>query len=134
MDPDLRESLRAFLSDGAVVEIVGKDAQRQLLDLIAEPPLAPHVVHTENAILEEDQQVKTFDPDRGKGKPDGTETGSPFWLIKSRHRQYLGPTSCPDCGRGLTSRGFDMICPRLPRSTSIKGDHEGCIVACGLVA
>lgn len=40
--------------------------------------------------------------------------------------------SCPDCTRGLVSRGGDLICVRLTQRTKVTGCHLGCIVACGM--
>jgi hypothetical protein len=73
--------------------------------------LRPHKVHTKGARFE------AIDPD-AKGRPTG--------------RRYIGPTHCPDCGLGLTSRGFDFVCPRLNADAKPKACHEGCIIACGL--
>lgn len=98
--------------------IDGRD--RHLLEVItlhfAEPKLKPHAVHVEPTFEDEDRG--TFDA-TGKFKPK---------IVKVRRQVE---DSCPDCGRGLVSRGHDMICSRLSREIDLKGDHEGCIVACG---
>jgi hypothetical protein len=45
---------------------------------------------------------------------------------------HVGPLVCPDCTRGLTSRGHDLICSQLPASIDLRGDLKtGRIVACG---
>jgi hypothetical protein len=47
-------------------------------------------------------------------------------------RQHVGPLDCPDCTRGLVSRGHDLICITLPRQTALRGCHPGCVVAYGV--
>lgn len=120
--------------------------------------LTPHPVHVEGERFEtDDAAVKSYDPARAPAGalPDGQDVtpehqvvrlnadGStdlvtvpevriPYWMIDNATRTYVGPASCPDCGTGLRSRGHDMICLQLPLDTSVQGDHEGCLVACGI--
>jgi hypothetical protein len=45
--------------------------------------------------------------------------------------RYVGSMDCPDCTRGLISRGHDMICIQVPARAEIRGKKPGDIVACG---
>ena len=45
--------------------------------------------------------------------------------------RYQAVTDCPDCTRGLTSRGSDMVCPVLGLEEELHGCHPQCVVACG---
>lgn len=136
---------------------------QHLLDVIAstfaEAELAPRVVHVPEAKTRI-ERVKTFDQERGdKREPDGHDDlpvdsavmarglamGTvvtvddalptlPYWGFDEEVPIEAPPTDCSDCGRGLTSRGEDLICPRLSMTTELKGCHQGCIVACGMEA
>lgn len=103
--------------------------QQHLLDVIAlavaEAPSAAHVVHVADAFedLAEERVASEDSDDAGDPRRKGS-------TVKGRH--YAGPIDCPDCGHGLTSRGTDMICPRLSRDTAMRGCHDGCVVACGV--
>ena len=44
---------------------------------------------------------------------------------------HVGPVTCPDCTRGLVSRGTDMVCWQVPARTPLKGTKLGDIIACG---
>jgi hypothetical protein len=101
--------VRGFLETGEVAEIVGDEGQAALIALLASadprPVLHPHVVALPGA------KVKV-DKDGG--------------------RRHVGVLDCPDCGRGLVSRGADLICPQLDVATTLAGDlDKGRIVACG---
>lgn len=54
-------------------------------------------------------------------------------VAREKHPDRIGEAPhCPDCGRGLTSRGDDLICARLPLTTELRGDEaKGRVVACG---
>lgn len=119
MDPSFADALRRYLEqlnvdhapNGAVCTCgVRMEAGRasHLLDVIASAvvplPAAPHVVHVDSAIVE----------------------------INDNGRKYVGSTDCPDCTRGLGSRGWDMICQRLDAETALQACHEGCVIACGV--
>jgi len=101
---------------------------------IAEPELAPHVVHVA-APKYRTERARTYDAARGDRKrPDGEdEDGIPYWGVNVRERVTLPPADCPDCGGGLRSRGNDLICLRLSRDLELRGCHDHpCIVACGV--
>lgn len=119
MDPIFADGLRQYLeqlnvdhaANGAVCTCgvrMAAGRASHLLDVIASAvvplPAAPHIVHVASAIV---------------GIADGG-------------RKYAGSTDCPDCTRGLSSRGFDMICQRLSRTTALQACHEGCVIACGV--
>lgn len=105
MDPNLRETIRAWVGSADVLEAIGEDGQAALMAMLEPPPLAPHLVTVKEAKVKIDAQGD---------------------------RSHAGVAACPDCGRGLTSRGYDLICPRLPTSTTIAGElDKGRIVACG---
>jgi hypothetical protein len=110
-----------------------------VLDVIVaafvEPDGTPHVVHAAGAI-EVDEPYFRLDPDDPDGKRHAKdEHGKSIKVTGSRR---VGPTDCPDCGRGLssrdpglTNRGHDMICPQVDTAIELHGCHPGCIVACG---
>lgn len=54
-------------------------------------------------------------------------------LIGSPGRRYVGPTDCPDCTRGLYSRGAYMVCMRVrPEHLDPREPYRaGSIVGCG---
>lgn len=119
MDPTLRAQIRGFLSQDEVVERVlgDEDVHEALLELVKEPPLHPHVVHVAPTFVDEDQSY--YEGDK---------------LVKAsaKVRQQV-VNFCPDCGLGLTSRGFDMICPRLSMNHPLRGhDEHPDVIACGL--
>lgn len=118
MDPTFKAQLRDFLLSDDIREAAGDELHAKLLELVPESTLEPRVVHVEGAIEE---------------APDLDEKGKPIKLhgIAQRTRTYAGPLSCADCGSGLTSRGHDMVCPRLPRTIVLRGCHDGCAVFCG---
>jgi len=150
MDPTFADHLRQYLA-ALVVEhqeaeppatgcLCGSDLDDasladHILDVmtaaVAEPTeLAPHVVHVDGA-LEELEPVYRIDPEDPEGKAHARDENGK--RIKVTGRRHVGPTDCPDCGRGLSSRGASgMLCPRLSRDLELVGCHEGCIVACGL--
>lgn len=45
-------------------------------------------------------------------------------------RGHAVATDCPDCTRGLRSRGDDLVCMTLPPDVQVKG--SGGIVGCGV--
>jgi hypothetical protein len=104
----------------------GRD--RHLLEVITEtfaaPELRPHVVHVKGGLVD-DEPAAMLDED-GKARRD--DRGK---AVLMTGRRYVGPTVCPDCRRGLTSRGTDLICPQLSLTSELAGCHDHCIVACG---
>lgn len=103
--------VRGFLETNEVAEIVGDEGRAALVGLLesvdTRRPLKPHVVTLASA------KVKV-DKDGG--------------------RSHVGDLDCPDCHRGLSSRGTDLICPQLDMSTPLVGDlDKGRVVACGEV-
>jgi hypothetical protein len=46
-------------------------------------------------------------------------------------RRYVGPLTCPDCGRGFHSIDGVMLCAAVPDSAGKLGGKPGDIVACG---
>lgn len=114
--------------------------------------LHPHAVHVKGGgIAEERSTVRTYDRDRapksakiagedvypehwelqGGAMVQVPEVRIPYWEIDDLTRRYVGPTDCPDCGWGLSSRGDSMVCPRLFKTTDLHACHDHCIVACG---
>lgn len=117
--------------------------------------LHPHAVHTAKRFEVDDTPVRTYDTARSDhvdadgedvtpvhrvmrvvGEDvqiiDVPEARQPYWLIANPTRRYIGPTDCPDCGMGLSSRGTDFVCSRLGNDELVSGCHEGCLVACGI--
>lgn len=119
MDPTFRASLRAFLASQDVADAIGDEAAvGRVLELIPPTPLKPHVVHTKGKTHEDH---KPYDREDERGR-----------MTQITGRSYVGPTECPDCTRGLASRGDrGMICMALPRTTEEIACHTGCVVACG---
>jgi hypothetical protein len=112
------------LEDGSLADHV--------LDVVTaafvEPDLAPHVVHVDGAVVDH-KPVFRIDPEDPEGKKHvDDEDGKP---IKEKGSTHVGPLDCPDCTRGLVSRGRDLVCIKLDRSIELLGCHRGCIVACG---
>ena len=132
MDPTTREIIRGFLDEPEVLERLrgDEDELEALLDLAPVPDLAPHVVHVKPTFEEEDT---SYYDDPPKMEPDPDRPGEERPVLHPRKRKVRRQVviACPDCGRLLTSRGHDMVCPRLPMTIDLSGDHEGCVVACG---
>lgn len=160
MDPTFRRSVLVFLQqlDAAHRPAVDADdvptglctcgdhmlegRDRHLLDEIAEGFAetggVPHVV---NVPLESETVViRTYDPERvdedrrarpdGHTDVDGDGDPDPYWEFKETVRINV-PTDCPDCTRGLVSRGVDQICMTLPSQLDLGGE-AGDVVACGV--
>lgn len=116
----------------------GRD--RHLLDEIAgvfaETYSAPHVVHVDPEYA--DETIRTYDPARAFGERppdgftdvDGDGDPDPYWEYVETGRVNV-PTDCPDCTRGLVSRGVDQICITLPTTLEL-GGATGDVIACGL--
>lgn len=142
MDPTFAHSMRLYLAaldeehkpadDGTAIcrcgDVMPEGRDRHLLELIAaafvEPELAPHVVHVKGAFVAEEPVDMIDEEDQPRRDEKGRK-------VKMTGRRYEGPTNCPDCTRGLVSRGHDMICSQLSRDVELRGCHEGCLVACG---
>lgn len=99
---------------------------QHLLDVIAAavagPELHPHAVHQDSALEDLDEVTVDTPVDASDPRKKGT---------KVKGRRYVGLLDCPDCGRGLVSRGNDLVCVRLSRNVRERGCHLGCVVACG---
>lgn len=158
MDPTFRSTMRLFLEslagehpepapDPTVCHLIRPDGStagcgaeldaswaQHMLDVIAEafvdPPLQPHAVHVEERFedLVPEPRIHPDDPDGLTPEVDDSDA-----IVYVTGRTYLGPRACPDCAKGLTSRGFDFICSDLPVLTDLTPPacHEGCIIACG---
>lgn len=74
----------------------------------------PHAVHVKPSFITEDQSYYDDDGELHK---------------KTARVRVQEVMQCPDCGRGLSSRGFDLAC--LQRNHNVQACHEGCVVACG---
>lgn len=112
MDPTIRQAIRDFVVDAATPDepdgspAIDDETRDALLARVPLPELHPHVVKLAAAVVKVDK--------------------------KTGDRQHAGPLICPDCGRGLVSRGTDLICSQLPMATAPRGDLDaGRIVACG---
>lgn len=160
MDPTFRRSVLVFLQglDAAHREAVDEDdvptglctcgdhmlegRDRHLLDEIAEafaePGGDPHVVNVPPEF--ETIVVRTYDPERieearrstpdGHTDVDGDGDPDPYWEYPETSSINV-PVDCPDCTRGLVSRGADLICITLPTQLEL-GGQPGDIVACGV--
>lgn len=134
MDPTFAGHMRRYLATlGADHAVLGDGTCRcgdpledgsladHVLDVLtaafAEPELAPHVVHVAGAI-EHHKPYNRIDEESGD-------------QVKVKGSSHVGPLDCPDCTRGLVSRGHDLICIQLDRALELRGCHPGCIVACG---
>ena len=66
---------------------------------------------------------------------DVPEVRIPYWGMDEKIRETPPPSTCPDCRKGLSSKGTYMICEQITRTSTPydpKGaDHLDCIVACG---
>jgi hypothetical protein len=52
------------------------------------------------------------------------------------HQVHLGdltvPGDCPDCTRGLVSRGGTLYCYQIRDAVQMAPCHPGCVIACGM--
>ena len=94
------------------------------LDETEPPAAAPHVVHAKGGGRQAQPVIDREAPTDGMiGAKVEPRTG---WT-------HTGLTECPDCHRGLVSRGDrGMICARLGLEEPMSACHGGCTVACGL--
>lgn len=115
--PSDRAIVRSYLETAPPTSTV-----QELLDALdeTEPPApAPHRVHTAGG-GRQDQDPVDRDVD---GRKVAKRTGS----------THVGLVDCPDCTRGLVSRGDrGMVCSRLELEEAMSACHPGCTVACGL--
>jgi hypothetical protein len=120
---ELTEAELRQVTDAAFIEFDTIEHEREA---------EPHVVHEPETI--ESSTVRTYDPERGHGKPAGHDPDAAhaaYWeFVETVRRQST--TACPDCTRGLVSRGeLGLICSSLAPRLALVACHPQCFVACG---
>lgn len=81
--------------------------------------MRPHKFHVKPLVEDEDQ---------------GTFNAAGEYVPNVVSVRRAGADRCPDCSRGLNSRGDALVCSRLPTTIATKTCHDGCGVACGSTA
>jgi len=120
-------------ADGSVsddaLKVAVDDRSAQSIDIRVDRELTPAEVSAiANAALGEFdrlEQERLAEP-HIVSQPDAFEV-----IDEGTGRRYVGAVDCPDCTRGLISRGADFVCVQVPRRATLKGTLPGDIVACG---